>query len=182
MTAPRRVDLLFPACSLRNALTNAQQGNIDSVLKDLKTCARGLQAAFASHQVELQVLEKLYYKGNNQHRTALFWRRVADVRRYGKRLEDLKVHEHLESVRLSFWGEASERRSGRNNQTCHEILADYDTSAKALKGAWTHVPDIASVLHALERFRSCLVFVDSVCQSHIACLSNINVPCRWKNT
>ena len=110
MTAPRRVDFPLPVCSPRNTLDTAKQGNIDSILKDLKACTRKLQAAFASHQVELQVLEKLYYKSSNQHRSALFWRRVKDVRRYGRRLEELKIHEQVDALRLSFWGNAAERK------------------------------------------------------------------------
>ena len=111
MAAPRHVNIPSPICSPRNTLTTVQQGNVDAVLKDLKACTRRLQAALASFQIELQILEKLYYKGNNQHRTALFWRRVADVRRFGRRLETLKIQESLDTIRLSFWGQPSERRS-----------------------------------------------------------------------
>ena len=53
------------------------------------------------------------------------------------------------------------------DQQFHDGRTDYIASAKALKGSWTHVPDIASVLHVLERSRSCLVLVDSVCQPYI---------------
>ncbi|KIP09110.1 hypothetical protein PHLGIDRAFT_126562 [Phlebiopsis gigantea 11061_1 CR5-6] len=144
MTAPRRVDIPLPICSPRNTLNIAKQGSIDSILKDLKACTRKLQVAFASHHVELQVLEKLYYKGSNQHRSALFWRRIADVRRHARRLEEVKIHEQVDALRFSFWGDIAER------------------NAKILKGPWTHLPDVPSVLRLLERLRSCLVFITSM--------------------
>ncbi|EKM55403.1 uncharacterized protein PHACADRAFT_208922 [Phanerochaete carnosa HHB-10118-sp] len=144
MAAPRHVPLPEPVCSPKTTLDATRQAGIDKILKDLKSCTRRLQAAFASHQVELQILEKLYYKGNNQHRSALFWRRVSDVRRFGKRLESIKIHEHLGTLRFAFWGDSS-----RHN-------------AKALKAAWTHAPDAKSVRHVLARLRDCLLLVDSM--------------------
>ncbi|GJE87206.1 hypothetical protein PsYK624_032890 [Phanerochaete sordida] len=138
-----------PVCMPRASLDAAQQAGIDRVLKDLKSCTRKLQAAFASYHVELQVLERLYYKGNNQHRHALFWRRVADVRRFGKRLESVQIHENIETLRLAFWGDASQQ------------------SAKTLKAAWTHVPDVNSVRHVLDRLRDSLPLLDSM-EEHLA--------------
>ena len=34
------------------------------------------------------MLERLYYKGKNQHRTALFWQRVAEMRKFGERVDE----------------------------------------------------------------------------------------------
>jgi hypothetical protein len=110
MTAPRHVHLSTPVVAPRSAVSVSQQVNLDGVLKALRSCTRRLQATFASHQIELQVLEKLYYKGNNQHRTALFWRRIADVRRFGKRVASIRIQEHLETLRVSFWGDPSQHR------------------------------------------------------------------------
>ncbi|KAI0082715.1 hypothetical protein K474DRAFT_1670903 [Panus rudis PR-1116 ss-1] len=118
--------------SPRSLLEPSQCVSLDAVLKDLKTCTRRLQAAASSQQTELQVLRRLYYKGNNQHRTALFWRRVAEIRRYGNRLETLNIPSAIEALRLSFWGSPSER------------------TAKSVKGAWTHAPDSKSVQAVLE--------------------------------
>lgn len=161
MAAPRHVSPPKPVCSPRNLVSATQQADIDRILKDLKSCTRRLHAAFASHQVELQILEKLYYKGNNQHRTALFWRRVSDVRRFGKRLESVRILEHLETLRLTFWGDASQHRLAYRT-TVRKMNKNIFFSAKILKAAWTHAPDVKSVRHALERSRDCLLLVDSV--------------------
>ncbi|PCH38219.1 hypothetical protein WOLCODRAFT_115073 [Wolfiporia cocos MD-104 SS10] len=98
---------------------------IDAVLKKLKSCTRNLQAALESHRLELQVLERLYYKSKNQHRTALFWQRVAETRRFGDRLQCMDLHAIVERLRLSFWGNAP--------------------SAKILKGPWTECPGAVSI-------------------------------------
>ena len=77
--------------------------NVDGIIKNLKICTRRMQTVLASHQTELRVLEKLHYKGNNQHRTALFWRRVVDIRRCGRRIAEFGAEELATKVRLSFW-------------------------------------------------------------------------------
>ena len=82
---------------------------IDSILKQLRTCTRRLQNLLSLHRDEIQVLERLYYKGKNQHRTALFWQRVAEIRKYGDRLERMELFDLMESLRLSFWGHPSQR-------------------------------------------------------------------------
>ena len=95
--------------SPRSSLIPSQCSAVDALLKQLKACSRRLQAALASHRTELQVLERLYYKGKNQHRTALFWQRVAEMRKFGGRLDEMQMDDVVESLRLSFWGEASGR-------------------------------------------------------------------------
>lgn len=110
MAARRFVDIPAPVASPRQTLAPDLYAIIDSILKDLKICARRLQAAFTSHQAELRVLERLYSKGNNQHRTALFWRRVADVRRCGRRVDETKLPELVDRFRLSFWGETAQQK------------------------------------------------------------------------
>ncbi|RDX56858.1 hypothetical protein OH76DRAFT_1336277 [Lentinus brumalis] len=115
---------------------------IDSVLKQLKACSRRLQAALASHRTELQVLERLYYKGKNQHRTALFWQRVAEMRKFGERVDEMHMDDVVESLRLSFWGEPSGR------------------TTKTMKGPWTHYPDAKPLLFVLERCSACCMLID----------------------
>jgi len=54
---------------------------------------------------EWQILERLYYKGKNQHRSALFWRHVGEVRRILKRMVGsgkFRASNTLECVRGSF--------------------------------------------------------------------------------
>ncbi|KAH9842785.1 uncharacterized protein C8Q71DRAFT_221077 [Rhodofomes roseus] len=131
---PRRVALPPPvAYSSKASLDAAAQSDINGILKQLKACTRRLQTAYASHALELQVLERLYYKGKNQHRTALFWRSVVEIRRYGARVEEMELYGLVERMRVSFWGEAALQNT------------------KLLKGPWTHHPDAVTVMFVLQR-------------------------------
>lgn len=89
----------------RNSLGPSSHAAVDSALKDLKSCSRRLQCAVSTFQTELHVLERLYYKGKNQHRSSLFWKRVVEVRRYGQRLSEMNISNVLEHLRTSFFGE-----------------------------------------------------------------------------
>ncbi len=90
-------------CVPRSTIRTELYTVIDSVLKDLKSYNRRVQANLLSFQVEMQVLKRLHYRGNNQHRTALFWRRIDEVRRYGRSLEAMDVYGYIELLRQSFW-------------------------------------------------------------------------------
>ncbi|KAI0721697.1 hypothetical protein C8T65DRAFT_565758 [Cerioporus squamosus] len=141
--APRRhVHPPLASYLSRSSLGPDKSPAIDSVLKQLKACSRRLQAALASHRTELQVLERLYYKGKNQHRTALFWQRVAEMRKLGERVDEMHTDDVVESLRLSFWGEPSGR------------------TTKILKGPWTHYPDAKPLLFVLERCSACCMLID----------------------
>ncbi len=107
---PRR-HVLPPSlvCSPRTSLQTEKCPAVDAVLKQLRACSRRLQAVLSSYRTELQVLERLYYKGKNQHRTALFWQRVAEMRKLGERVDEMHIDDVVESLRLSFWGERSAR-------------------------------------------------------------------------
>ncbi|KAI0781013.1 hypothetical protein BD413DRAFT_17917 [Trametes elegans] len=143
MTAPRRHVSHPPLhCSPRASLDPTTTPAIDAALKRLKACSRRLQAALASHRTELQVLERLYYKGKNQHRTALFWQRVAETRRLGGRVDEMHMDDVIESLRLAFWGEPSSR------------------TTKLLKGPWTHCPDARPLLFVMERCAACCALID----------------------
>ncbi|KAI0695910.1 hypothetical protein BC835DRAFT_1344488 [Cytidiella melzeri] len=141
MPAHRTPTTAPPKALPRSGLNSSYHPVVDSVLKDLKQCTRRLQPALASQHVELQVLEKLYYKGNNQHRTALFWRRVCDIRRFGRRLEGVRLHALVDRVRLSFWGN------------------DVQSNSKSLKGPWLYYPDGRTVEAALRRLVDCHILV-----------------------
>ncbi len=109
MTPRRHVPSPPLNCLPRHSLDSEHHPVIDAALKQLKACSRRLQAALDSHRTELQVLERLYYKGKNQHRTALFWQRVAELRKFGERVDEMHMDEVVENIRLSFWGEPSVR-------------------------------------------------------------------------
>ncbi|KAI0664883.1 hypothetical protein C8Q70DRAFT_17782 [Cubamyces menziesii] len=143
MTIPRRHTHPPPLnCLPRATVDTAYTPTIDAVLKQLKSSTRRLQAALASHRTELQVLERLYYKGKNQHRTALFWQRVAEMRKYGERVDEMHIDDVVESLRLAFWGDPSSR------------------TTKLLKGPWTHCPDARVLLFVMERCSACCMLID----------------------
>uniref|UniRef100_A0A5K1K0Y4 Cell surface hydrophobicity-associated protein n=1 Tax=Ganoderma boninense TaxID=34458 RepID=A0A5K1K0Y4_9APHY len=142
MTPPRRVPSPHLSCLQRSSLDPGYHYVVDAVLKQLKACSRRLQTTLDSHRTELQVLERLYYKGKNQHRTALFWQRVAELRKFGERVDEMRMEEVVENLRLSFWGEPSAR------------------TKKVLKGPWTHYPDPKFLLFALERCSACCTLID----------------------
>jgi len=84
--------------------------SLDSVLKDLKSCSRRLQSVFSAYHDELQILERLFYKGKNQHRSALFWKRAAEMKRYCERLDTLGFPDMFALLRSSFYGATSIQR------------------------------------------------------------------------
>jgi len=89
-------------------------------------------------------LHQLYYKGKNQHRAALFWRRVVEMRRYGDRVQELDLPSLVDSLRYSFFGQELQQTS------------------RLLKGSWTHYPDLSSVSFLLERIGSSLILVQKM--------------------
>ncbi|KAI8998704.1 hypothetical protein BD414DRAFT_475826 [Trametes punicea] len=143
MAAPRRhVRPPSLECTPRASFDAGITSTIDAALKQLKACSRRLQAALTSHRTELQVLERLYYKGKNQHRTALFWQRVAEMRRFGERVDEMHIGDVVESLRLAFWGDPSSR------------------TTKMLRGPWTHCPDAKALLFVMERCSACCMLID----------------------
>lgn len=88
----------------RNTLAHVHHKEIDAILKDLKFCSRRLKAALDGFKDDLRMLERLYYKCKNQHRMALFFKRVPEMRRYGRRLSELDVLERVDLLRASFVG------------------------------------------------------------------------------
>ncbi|KAJ6630759.1 hypothetical protein B0H10DRAFT_1982782 [Mycena sp. CBHHK59/15] len=133
-----------PSRSAKASLDPALHSSIDAALKDLKTCARRLQPLLAALTDELQILHQLYYKGKNQHRPALFWRRTAEIRRYGDRVEELALSALVDSLRYLFFSD------------------ELQQSSKLFKGPWTHFPDNASVSFILERLGASLVLVQKM--------------------
>lgn len=98
--------------STRASLDASEHASIDSILKDLKTGTRHLHAVFSLYENEVQILQRLYYKGKNQHRSALFWKRLSEMKRYSERLDGLALLENVERLRSSFFGAISILRLG----------------------------------------------------------------------
>lgn len=94
----------------RSTLPARHHSTIDSCLKTLKTAITAFSTLEHALAEEQQILERLYYKGKNQHRSALFWRHVGEMRRVFKRMigsTKFRVSNTLEGVRSSFHERAS---------------------------------------------------------------------------
>jgi hypothetical protein len=122
----------------------SSHASIDSILKDLKSCSRRLQVVFSAYHDELQILQRLYYKGKNQHRPALFWKRAAEMKRYGERLDCTGLPGAFELLRCSFFGAISIQ------------------NAKSMRGSWTHVPNSTYATFVVGRLDDCLKLVDKI--------------------
>lgn len=92
------------SCLPRDSLHTSNSAAIDSALKELKTTSRRLKTIISFFHDELNILERLYYKGKNQHRSALFWKRVVELKRFAERLNGMNVSNTLEQMRCSFFG------------------------------------------------------------------------------
>src|SRR5271154_7527015 len=93
----------------RSSLQALSYAPIDSALKDLKTSSRRLNSSFLAFRDETHILERLYYKGKNQHRSAIFWKRVLEVRRYARRLDEMQIPKRVDHLRCTFFGESASR-------------------------------------------------------------------------
>ncbi|KAH9966901.1 hypothetical protein BC827DRAFT_1124309 [Russula dissimulans] len=129
----------------RPSLDSSKYPAINVFLKSLKRHARTLSALFAQHGTELAVLERLYYLNNNQHRPALFWQRIAEARRYSRRLRSLNVPSLVDGLRRSFYGDVTDVSSNLQK-----------------KGAWTHYPPAPTFKYFLVRLRTCNALLDKV--------------------
>jgi len=94
----------------RSSLSTSSSASVDTILKDFKVFSRHLRTVVSAQGNELHILERLYYKGKNQHRAALFWKRVAEIRKYGQRLDRVGICDIVERLRRSFFGEEAQHR------------------------------------------------------------------------
>jgi hypothetical protein len=94
----------------RALVPHAFHSTIDAILKDLKICSRRIHHALDTHADELKLLQRVYYKNKNQHRVALFWRRLVEMRRYSERLDKAKISSTLEEMRASFFGPEAKQK------------------------------------------------------------------------
>ncbi|KAJ3573969.1 hypothetical protein NP233_g2093 [Leucocoprinus birnbaumii] len=106
----------------KSALGTSLHGHVDLALKRLKALSRRLAAISATLSEEVKILNRLYYKGKNQHRISLFWRHVEEIRRLSLRIHSLDLAGTVNRLRHTFY-----------NST------DY-TNSNILKASWTHVP------------------------------------------
>jgi len=91
----------------RASIHASQHPVVDSQLKLLKLLTRRLQSVANIHEAELLILHRLFYKNKNQHRSAVFWRNVSEIRRYSQHVVSLKLLDNLQSLHLIFHGSAA---------------------------------------------------------------------------
>jgi len=101
------VKLPRPASAPRRLLDESRHALLDVSLKNLKLCSCRLQIALQAFKEEHRILDRTYYKGKNQHRGALFWRRVVEIRRYCGRVDDVHIGSLIEALRSSFFGDGT---------------------------------------------------------------------------
>jgi len=94
----------------RSSLDSKIHPTVDGVLKELKSASRELQKVLTSFRLELELLDRLFYKNKNQHRGALFWRKVTEMRRFGHKLGHYKPDGLVEDARRWFWGPLDQQR------------------------------------------------------------------------
>src|SRR5277367_4797599 len=93
--------------SPRSSLELSKHGHIDAVLKELKVSSRRLRCVSVVLRDESNILERLYYKGKNQHRPALFWRRIVEARNNARRLRQICLFELVDNLRRAFFDEST---------------------------------------------------------------------------
>ena len=94
-----------PSSLERRLLEDSYHASIDSGLKALKGFSRRLNLALDAFRDDHKVLERLYYKGKNQHRLSLFWRRVLETRRFCQRLNEMNIDQVVDMFRKSFFSD-----------------------------------------------------------------------------
>ena len=87
----------------RSSIESFHHASIDLSLKDLKTVARRVTGFSSPFRNELQLLERIYYKGKNQHRSALFWHKVLEIRRLGARISETNFSGFVEDLHYTFY-------------------------------------------------------------------------------
>ena len=87
----------------RSSIESFRHASIDVSLKDLRTVSRRVTGFSAPYHNELQLLERIYYKGKNQHRSALFWRKVLEIRRFGTRIREMNFSMFVEDLHYAFY-------------------------------------------------------------------------------
>jgi hypothetical protein len=98
-------------CTPKSQLAESQHGAVGAQLKRLKLAGRELKHQLTAFDAESRVLERVYYKGKNQHRAAVFWQRFVEIRKYAARLAGMHLDETVERLRVAFFGEAAELKS-----------------------------------------------------------------------
>ncbi|KAF4608429.1 hypothetical protein EYR40_000774 [Pleurotus pulmonarius] len=157
MHPPRRYKVPNVTHSPRASLLLDLHPVINGALKELKSAHRRLQAACAEFGRELQILNKLYYKGYNQHRLALFWKRTAEIRKYGRRVDDADIVSIADVLRSSFFGPEAQ------------------VNPKIMRGSWSHLPDRDFMSSLLKRAGEYRQLLDKTHERFVNAYQHLNI-------
>lgn len=116
----------------KSTIHASQHRVVDSQLKSLKLVTRRLQSVTKILETEVLILHRLFYKNKNQHRTALFWRNICEIRRYSQRIVSLKLLDNLQSLRVMFHGSAA--------MPVSQAQLSSQMSNNSARGSWTCLP------------------------------------------
>ncbi|KAF8590559.1 hypothetical protein K439DRAFT_1300817, partial [Ramaria rubella] len=126
-----------PRCSIEFS----RHSSIDISLKDFRNVAQRTLTFSTSFSNELQLLNRIFYKGKNQHRSAIFWRKIQEVRRLGTRIKELNIPRLVEDWRYAFYTEDR-------------------ANPKKLRGAWEQTPDETACTSMLRRIHSVCLLIN----------------------
>jgi len=110
---------------LRASVIASLHGSVDAELKSLKLISRSLRSALTAHELELEILSRVYYKNKNQHRGSLFWRNIVELRRYSECLVKAQLLNSVNVLRCMFYSSDAPRYiSNLVRQTGTELLLE----------------------------------------------------------
>ncbi|KZS99284.1 hypothetical protein SISNIDRAFT_480845 [Sistotremastrum niveocremeum HHB9708] len=119
----------------RSSIDSQNHATVSDSLKSLKAASRQIGDLIALVECEALALQRLYYKGKNQHRISLFWRHVVELKRICKRLSTTNAKYLVDAFRQKFY--------------------EQETNAlKAAPSAWNHVPSVEGVILFIQRIHS----------------------------
>ncbi|KEP53298.1 hypothetical protein V565_032940 [Rhizoctonia solani 123E] len=116
---------------------------VTQLLKQLKSAHKNGRASQKLLFTEMHLLERVYYKGKNQHGLSLFWKSAVSVRRVSARIHEANLPGLLEVLGGMFHEEPFEGQ-------------------KVFSGAWTRVPPPVTVAQILERLLDIGILLKSV--------------------
>ena len=94
-TMPRRQFRLVASDDFQPR-SNLDISSVGHLLKSLKAGYKHVRSSQNQLLAEMHILERVYYKGKNQHGLALFWRSVVSIRRMASRIHETNLPGLLE--------------------------------------------------------------------------------------
>lgn len=104
-TMPRRQFRLVASHDYKTR-SNLDIPSIGHLLKSLKSGYKNVRLSQNQLLAEMHILERVYYKGKNQHGLALFWRSVVSIRRIASRIHEANIPGLLEILASMFHEES----------------------------------------------------------------------------